>query len=303
MAGEQGFWEKLRAGLARTREGVLGPLTASLRGGNAEELLSRLEEVLLSADVGPEEASRIAREVVASLPGRFSWEDLVAAVERELVAALRPAERALSLSESPAVLLFLGVNGSGKTTTVAKAARLFLSQGHRPLLVAADTFRAAAIDQLKELGTEAGAEVVAHRPGADPGAVVHDALEHAKSVGYDVVLVDTAGRLQTKKPLMEELGKIRRVVEKVLCRPPEERLLVVDATVGQNAISQAQLFHEAVGLTGLVITKLDGTARGGAVLPVVRALGLPIIWVGVGRSLEDLAPFQAQAFVQALLRG
>ncbi len=186
---------------------------------------------------------------------------------------------------------------------MAKVARLLRAEGHQPLLVAADTFRAAAIDQLEVLGEQLGLKVISHQPGADPGAVVHDGLAHARTAGYDVVLVDTAGRLQTKRPLMEELGKVRRVVEKIQGRPPDERILVIDATVGQNAVSQAQLFHEAVGLTALVVTKLDGTARGGAVIPIARSLSLPILWIGVGEGLEDLEPFRTREFVRALIRG
>lgn len=298
----EGFWDRLRRGLARTREGLLEPLRGTRK---ASEFLDRLEEVLLGADVGPEETARIVTGVRGSLPpGEVTWEGALAALEGALVALLKPAERELELPPArPAVLLFVGVNGSGKTTTVAKVARLLSGDGARPLLVAADTFRAAAIDQLVDLARQVGVEVVAHRPGADPGAVVHDALEHARAAGYDVVLVDTAGRLQTKRPLMEELGKVRRVAERVLGRAPDERILVVDATVGQNAISQANLFHEAVGLTGLVLTKLDGTARGGAVIPITRALGLPVLWVGTGEGLEELEPFRATEFVRALLRG
>lgn len=300
---EAGFWERLRAGLSRTREGLLGSLSSAFQGQKTAELRDRLEEALLAADLGPEETRRILAAVEEKLPARCGWEELLRVVEQALVHEFIQAERVFSLLPGLSVLLFVGVNGSGKTTTVAKVGRWLLTQGRRPLLVAADTFRAAAIEQLKELGGIIGVEVIAHKPGADPGAVVHDALAHARSVGYDVVLVDTAGRLQTKKPLMEELGKICRVVEKMTGRLPDERILVVDATVGQNAISQAQLFHEAVGLTGLVVTKLDGTARGGAVLPVVRALGLPIIWLGVGKALDDLTPFRAEEFVRALLRG
>lgn len=300
---EAGFWERLRAGLSRTREGLLGSLSSAFQGQKTAELRDRLEEALLAADLGPEETRRILAAVEEKLPARCGWEELLRVVEQALVHEFIQAERVFSLLPGLSVLLFVGVNGSGKTTTVAKVGRWLLTQGRRPLLVAADTFRAAAIEQLKELGGVIGVEVIAHKPGADPGAVVHDALAHARSVGYDVVLVDTAGRLQTKKPLMEELGKICRVVEKMTGRLPDERILVVDATVGQNAISQAQLFHEAVGLTGLVVTKLDGTARGGAVLPVVRALGLPIIWLGVGKALDDLTPFRAEEFVRALLRG
>jgi len=300
---EARFWERIRAGLFRTREGLLGQIGAVFQGQKSAELLGKLEEALLSADVGPEETSRILKVLEEKLPARFGWDELLAAVERIIAEELKKAERAFSLREGLCVILFVGVNGSGKTTTVAKVGKRLLEEGRKPLLVAADTFRAAAIEQLKELGLAVGLEVVAQKPGADPGAVVHDALAHAKVSGYDVVLVDTAGRLQTKKPLMEELGKIRRVVEKLLGRPPDERLLVVDATVGQNAISQAQLFHEAVELTGMVVTKLDGTARGGAVLPVVRKLGLPILWLGVGKEMDDLVPFRAEDFARALLRG
>lgn len=299
----ESFWERLRSGLSRTREALLGSLAPAFPGQKTAELLGRLEEALLSTDVGPEETKRIVAAVEEKLPSRCTWEELLAMVEGIIADELTQAEREFFPPPGLSVLLFVGVNGSGKTTTVAKVGKWLMAQGRKPLLVAADTFRAAAIEQLQELGKSIGAEVVAQKPGADPGAVVHDALVHAKASGYDVVLVDTAGRLQTKKPLMEELGKVRRVVEKLMNREPDERILVVDATVGQNVISQAQLFHEAVGLTGLVVTKLDGTARGGAIIPVVRALKLPILWVGVGKGLDDLAPFRAAEFARALLRG
>lgn len=274
------------------------------RGRPRPDLGERLEEVLLAADVGPEDTSTIVAAVQARLATGAPDCAVQGALEEALVGALGGAERGFALPTArPAAIMFVGVNGSGKTTTVAKVARLLAQDGARPLLVAADTFRAAAIEQLVELGRQVGVEVLAQRPGADPGAVVHDALEHARSAGYDAVLIDTAGRLQTKRPLMEELGKVRRVVERLLGRPPDERLLVVDATVGQNAISQAALFHEAVGLTGLVITKLDGTARGGAVIPISRVLALPILWIGIGEGLDELEPFRTKDFVRALIRG
>jgi fused signal recognition particle receptor len=302
--GSRTIWDRLRRGLARTRDGLLGPLQGT-KDSVGPEILARLEEVLLSADVGPEETATIIARVEATLAtGGADWPAVEGALAAALRGALAGAERGFTLPPvRPAVLLFVGVNGSGKTTTVAKVAHCLSQDGVRPLLVAADTFRAAAIDQLVNLARESGVEVVAHRPGADPGAVVHDALEHARTAGYDAVLVDTAGRLQTKRPLMEELGKVRRVVERLQGRPPDERLLVVDATVGQNAISQAELFHEAVGLTGLVVTKLDGTARGGAVIPISRALGLPILWIGLGEGLDELEPFRTDDFVRALVRG
>lgn len=295
-------WERLKEGLARTRNALLGPLADGAPRGT--EIAEQLEEVLLSADVGPESTAEVVAQVQARLAQASDGSAVEAALEDALRGALSGAERTFALpSCRPAVILFVGVNGSGKTTTVAKVAHRIVRDGAKPLLVAADTFRAAAIDQLVELGNEVGVETVAHRPGADPGAVVHDALEHARTAGYDVALVDTAGRLQTKRPLMEELGKVRRVAERVLGRPPDERLLVVDATVGQNAVSQATLFHEAVELTGLVVTKLDGTARGGAVIPLTRALGLPILWIGIGEGLDELEAFRARDFARALVRG
>ncbi|HIP99749.1 TPA: signal recognition particle-docking protein FtsY [Candidatus Bipolaricaulota bacterium] len=300
------IWERLRQGLSRTREGFLAPLEAMVkeRGGLDAEALEEIEDLLIAADVGPEAAGELVARLRAGLDkGAVSWDQVQAALEEEVAELLAGAEVDWTPPEArPGVLLFVGVNGSGKTTTCAKVGWMLKRQGLRVLFAAADTFRAAAIDQLTQLGDELGVEVIAHRPGADPGAVVHDALAHAGSKGYDCVLVDTAGRLQTKRPLMEELGKVRRVVEKLAGRPPDERILVVDATVGQNAISQAELFHEAVELTGLAITKLDGSAKGGAVIPIWRALEIPILWIGLGKGLADIAPFRAREFAQALLR-
>ncbi|MGY4706401.1 signal recognition particle-docking protein FtsY [Candidatus Bipolaricaulota sp. J31] len=300
-----GLFEKLRTGLKKTREAFLAPLEESLKTKRKldRELLDELEELLILADVGPELADEIVGMLAEKHGDSLSPEGLEAALEDEIATILAGAERKFSPPpEKPCVFLIVGVNGSGKTTTAAKLAHVFKTQGKSVLLAAADTFRAAAIEQLVELGERVGAEVIAHRPRADPGAVVHDALEHATKKGYDFLLVDTAGRLQTKVPLMEELRKVRRVVEKLAGRPPDERLLVIDATVGQNALSQARLFHEAVGLTGLVITKLDGTAKGGAVLPIWRELAVPILWVGVGEGMEDLVEFRARDFARALVR-
>ncbi len=300
-----GLFERLRTGLKKTREAFLAPLEESLRTKRRldRELLDELEELLILADVGPELAEEIVGTLAEKHGDSLSPDGLGAALEEEIAAILAGAERRFAPPpEVPCVFLIVGVNGSGKTTTAAKLAHKFKGQGKSVLLAAADTFRAAAIEQLVELGGRVGVEVLAHRPGADPGAVVHDALEHATKKGYDFLLVDTAGRLQTKVPLMEELRKVRRVVEKLTGRPPDERLLVIDATVGQNALSQARLFHEAVGLTGLVITKLDGTAKGGAVLPIWRELAVPILWVGVGEGMEDLLEFRARDFARALVR-
>ena len=299
------LWQRLSRGLARTRESLLGPLQSTLSARTTTpEVLDELEEILISADVGVDAAAEIVAGLKERLDkGHLEREELERALEDIIAELLAGAEVSWSPPpHRPGVILFVGVNGSGKTTTVAKVARLLKKEGRSVLLAAADTFRAAAIEQLAELGEEAGAEVIAHRAGADPGAVVHDALAHAKSKGYDCVLVDTAGRLQTKRPLMEELGKVRRVVEKVYGRAPDERVLVIDATVGQNAISQAKLFNEAIGVTGLAVAKLDGTAKGGAVIPIWQALRIPILWVGFGKGLDDLEPFCARTFARALVR-
>jgi len=269
-----------------------------------EEFLDRLEEMLLAADVGVE----ATEELVTPFRGQsaLSFADLEKLLRDKVVQLLSPAQSrpvAAPTEDGPAVYMFVGVNGSGKTTTVAKVGKALAAQGTTVVLAAADTFRAAAVEQLTDLAQRTGLSVVSHRAGADPGAVVHDAVEHARIQGYDAVLVDTAGRLQTKRPLMEELGKVRRVVERLQGRPPDERILVVDASVGQNAISQAELFDQAVGLTGLVLTKLDGTAKGGAILPIWRALRVPIFWVGVGEGMDELQYFSAEAYAQALIGG
>lgn len=300
------MWNKLRRGLDRTRQTLWEPLEDTLKGKRRvdEQALQGLEEMLLAADVGLEGTEQLLaplREQKSLTPGELPT------VLRERVAELlAPAEGELTPAPAgggPAVYMFVGVNGSGKTTTVAKVGRALAAEGSTVVVAAADTFRAAAMEQLTALARRTGVELVSHRHGADPGAVVHDAVEHARTQGYDVVLVDTAGRLQTKRPLMEELGKVRRVVERLQGRPPDERILVVDASVGQNAVSQAELFDEAVGLSGFVLTKLDGTAKGGAILPIWQALRIPILWVGVGNELDELERFRAAQYAEALLGG
>jgi fused signal recognition particle receptor len=223
-----------------------------------------------------------------------------AALKEEMVRMLSVPPQAASGTPSPKVVLVVGVNGSGKTTSIAKLAYKLKSEGKKVLLAAADTFRAAAIDQLKKQGERVGVEVVAHQPGADPGAVVYDALQAAQSRRVDVLLIDTAGRLHTKYNLMEELKKVRRVAAKLDASAPHEVILVLDATTGQNGLTQARHFAEAVGVTGVLLAKLDGTAKGGIVLAIGDELGLPIQMVGLGEGLEDLAPFAAADFVEAL---
>jgi fused signal recognition particle receptor len=261
------------------------------------EQWEELEEILLRADVGV----RATGEIVGSLRARKDITDGMSALRDELLRVLGRPDRTLKQKESGlTVWLVTGVNGVGKTTTIGKLAAQLRSEGHSVVLAAADTFRAAADQQLERWAEIAGAEIVKHAPGADPAAVVFDGVAAARARGRDVLIVDTAGRLQTKKNLMEELGKIKRVLERE-AGEPDEVLLVLDATTGQNGVAQARAFAEAAGVTGLVLTKLDGTAKGGIVVAVQQELGLPVKLVGLGEGLSDLASFDPGAFVDDLL--
>ncbi len=268
-----------------------------------EDLLDELEEALILADVGmatTEKLMSALREGVKR--GNLTTPDEVRSALRDAIAHLLQGETTLRFGPTPpTVWLFIGVNGTGKTTTIAKFARWLQVQKHQPLLVAADTFRAAAIDQLKVWGERLRVPVIAHQMGADPAAVAFDGVQAAKARGYDVVLIDTAGRMHTKINLLEEMRKIYRVVAKALEREPDEVLLVLDGTTGQNAIAQAERFANAVPISGIVVTKLDGTAKGGAVLAIKDRLGIPIKAVGVGETADDLLLFDPFAFAKALL--
>jgi len=273
------------------------------RAAMDDEVWDELEELLISADVGVATTGKLigrVRERVAQdkiKGGALAHSILKAEMVDILKAAVREAPDNLS---SPRVILVVGVNGGGKTTSIAKIAWNDRNQGRKVILAAADTFRAAAIDQLKRLGEMAGVEVVAHQPGADPGAVVFDALQAAHSRQADELIIDTAGRLHTKFNLMEELKKIKRVAAKTDTTAPHEVILVLDATTGQNGLTQAKYFTNAVGVTGIFLTKLDSTAKGGIVLAICDELQIPIQFIGVGDNLEDMAPFDAEAFVEAL---
>ncbi|HEV8438794.1 MAG TPA: signal recognition particle-docking protein FtsY [Methylomirabilota bacterium] len=268
-----------------------------------EALLDELEETLIASDLGAAAAGEFVRRVrdEAARGRAVSTEDVRALLARFLEETLAGAAAPLALGARPTVILMLGVNGAGKTTSVGKLAAQLRTSGKTVLLAAADTFRAAAIEQLEVWGRRAGAEVVRQAAGADPSAVVFDAVKAAHARGADVLLVDTAGRLHTKSNLMDELVKLKKVVSRQLPGAPHECLMVLDAPTGQNGLQQAKMFHEAVGLTGLVLTKLDGTAKGGIIVRIYQELGIPIKLIGMGEHIEDLQPFEPKAFVHALI--
>ncbi len=298
------MFRRLRDRLSRTREALGGGLDRLFRGRKVvdAELLEDLEELLITADLGVETSLFLIQALQDKLRRRelADVEKLKAALQEEMVALLAgpaPQDR----SAHPWVVLVVGINGVGKTTTIAKLAHQDRQQGLTPMLVAGDTFRAAAVEQLEIWGERVGAAVVKQKTGADPAAVVFDGLAAAVARGVDTVYVDTAGRLHTKVNLMEELKKINRTATKKIPGAPHEVLLILDATTGQNALNQARLFHEAVGVTGLILTKMDGSAKGGVALAVVHETGIPLKYIGVGEAMEDLRPFDPEAFVEAIL--
>jgi fused signal recognition particle receptor len=272
------------------------------RASIGKEVWDELEELLISADVGVSTTEKLINTVKQrSAEEKLDGSHVRSILKDEMIKILNvPSREANANITPPKVYLVVGVNGSGKTTSIAKLAYRLKKEGKSVLLAAADTFRAAAIDQLKKQGERAGVDVIAHQPGADPGAVVYDALQAAKSRGVDILIIDTAGRLHTKFNLMEELKKVRRVAAKLDAAAPHEVILVLDATTGQNGLTQARYFTEAVGVTGIFIAKLDGTAKGGIVLAICDELKVPIQLIGVGEGLEDMVTFDAGAFVEAL---
>ncbi|RME21975.1 MAG: signal recognition particle-docking protein FtsY, partial [Deltaproteobacteria bacterium] len=291
------------AGLARSRAALARSLGRALADeGPLEERLEQLEEALIAADCGVRTASRLVEAIRRRAPADADADALRSLLAEELRASLGPpATIAEPPAKPPLVILVVGVNGSGKTTTIGKLAHRYIAEGKKVLLGAGDTFRAGAIEQLQVWGERAGAPVVAHQAGADPAAVTFDAIKAGEARGADVVICDTAGRLQAQKTLMDELGKVVRVMKKARPDAPHEVLLVLDATIGQNALSQARVFKEVVGVTGVALTKLDGTARGGVVVAVHEELGLPVKLVGLGEGADDLRDFDPDAFVDALL--
>ncbi len=301
-----GFFDKIKAGLARTRESMtvgMNNMFASFTGEN-DEFYDELEETLIMADVGVDvsvEAVEKLRGVVHER-GLRGGEELKDAFAEILTEALCVGERSLRLDTKPSVILMVGVNGVGKTTTIGKLAARMTAEGRRGLLCAGDTFRAAAAEQLAVWAERAGAERARHVSGSDPAAVVFDAIAAAKARGADVVIVDTAGRLHNKQNLMNELSKIRRIISRELPDADVETLLVLDATTGQNGLLQARSFKDAADISGIVLTKLDGTAKGGIAFAISNELGVPVKYVGVGEQADDLMPFEPSDFVRALLQ-
>jgi fused signal recognition particle receptor len=298
------FKKKTEQALKRTKEAWFGKITSLFERQTIDKgLWDELEELLIAADAGVETTEKLIGRVRERVnKQKISDAHMVRTVlMEEMTSMLQVDGNGPVAPAPPRVVLVVGVNGSGKTTSIAKLGYIYKRDGSKVMLAAADTFRAAAIDQLKWWGGEIGAEVIAHQPGADPGAVVFDAIQAAKTRGAQTVIVDTAGRLQTKFNLMEELKKIRRVAQRVDSTAPHETLLVLDANTGQNGVSQAKSFTEAVGITGIILTKLDSTAKGGIVLAICDQLKIPVRFIGTGETVEDMAPFDPKSFVEAMM--
>ena len=298
-----GFFSKIGEGLRKTRESLMGTVNSMLHAFTRidEELFEELEEILITGDVGVATAQAVCAKLREMVKERNITDPAaIRGLLRETVAEMLSGGQELTLRTRPSVVLVIGVNGVGKTTTIGKMAAQLKAEGKQVILGAADTFRAAAIEQLEIWAQRAGVDIIRHGQGADPAAVVFDTLSAAKARNADVVICDTAGRLHNKKNLMDELHKIRRIIDRELPDADVEVLLVVDATTGQNAVNQAREFRQVAGITGIVLTKLDGTARGGVVLTIREELQVPVKFIGVGEGIDDLQPFDAEAFADGL---
>jgi fused signal recognition particle receptor len=300
----RGFFRRLRENMSKSRQALGAELQASVFQTLDDETWERLEETLIYADVGATTTAKIVErlETEAGAGELSGGEDLTRRLQELLAEAARTGEDTIDLRHEPTVILMVGVNGTGKTTTIGKIAwHLSKELGQSVLLAAGDTFRAAAVEQLETWSQRAGTDFIRAEHGSDPGAVAFDAIEAARARGHDVVIIDTAGRLHTQDHLMEELRKVRRVIQKQIPDAPHETLLTIDATTGQNGLRQAMMFREAVEVDGIVLTKLDGTAKGGIALAIAQELGVPVKLIGIGESLEDLRPFDPDDFARALL--
>lgn len=304
---KNGFWKRFKQGLSRTRSGLTDGFADLILGKKFidADVLEELETRLLSADVGVDATTVIVRDLTERVARKQLGDvsALLQALENDMAAVLAPCEKPLVIPDRPRpyVMMMVGINGAGKTTTIGKLAKRLQAQGLKVMLAAGDTFRAAAVEQLQVWGERNGVAVIAQQRNADSASVIYDAMEAARARGIDVLIADTAGRLHTQTNLMEELKKIRRVVTKLDATAPHETMLVVDAGMGQNAVLQAKEFHDAVKLTGITLTKLDGTAKGGVVLAIAQKMKLPIRFIGVGEGVDDLREFKAREFVRALL--
>jgi fused signal recognition particle receptor len=299
------LFNRLKSGLLKTKSGIVERVqTVLINRKIDEDVIEEIEEILISSDVG----AAATDQLVTLLKDKVRTAEIkdadtvMDALKHEMTAMLGEYEP-LNLSAKPAVILMVGVNGVGKTTTIGKLASRFRAVGKSVILAAGDTFRAAAIEQLVIWAERTGSDIIRHQSGSDPAAVAFDAVEASKHRNSDIVIIDTAGRLHTKSSLMEELKKVKRVIKKALPDAPHEKLLVLDATTGQNALSQARLFHEAIGLTGITLTKLDGTAKGGIIFAIKKELNIPVKLIGIGEGMEDLRDFEPKEFVKALFDG
>lgn len=301
---KQSWLSRLSSGLRKTRQQLGESIVNVLKGKKKldDETLETLESILLKADVGIDTTQTILNNLTQQLSRQTiqDSEAVIATLKKQLTALLSPHAKVLDINAKPSIFLMVGINGAGKTTSIAKMAHYYQQQGKQLMLAAGDTFRAAAIEQLQVWGERNNVPVIAQQNGADSASVIFDAVQAAKARGYDLLLADTAGRLHTQQNLMAELEKIKRVMKKQDENAPHETLLVVDAGIGQNALVQAEQFNEAVGLTGIILTKLDGTAKGGIIFAIADKLKLPIYFIGVGENIDDLKPFDAHEFVDAL---
>ncbi len=298
-----GFFDKIKKGLKKTRDGFVGQIENLIKSFNGvdKELFEELEELLIMADVGVGTAEKICDELKSRVKSASEYDpDNTIKMLKELIVEMLSDGNEMVINTKPSVILVIGVNGVGKTTTIGKLADFYSKQGKKVILAAADTFRAAAIDQLRIWADRSKCEIIAQNEGSDPAAVVFDAITSAKSKGADIVICDTAGRLHNKKNLMDEIAKMRRIIDRELPQADKEILLVLDATTGQNAVNQAREFSKATGITGIVLTKLDGTAKGGVVLAIKDGLQIPVKFIGVGEGIDDLQPFDAESFCEAL---
>ena len=297
-----GLFKRLKRGLSKTRKTLSGGLEKIFSGKGTidDDLLEALEELLITSDVGVQTTMALMEHVAKQSRNISDADQLKAMLKAEILASIDQSAPPVPIAAIPHVIMVVGVNGVGKTTTIGKLAAKFAADGKKVLIAAADTFRAAAVEQLVIWADRAGADIVKHKDGADPAAVAFDAIVAAAARNIDVVLIDTAGRLHTRVNLMEELKKIRRTISKRLPDAPHEILLILDATTGQNALSQTSLFHDALGITGLALTKLDGTAKGGIVISICNAFNIPLNYIGIGEKIGDLQEFDSKQFVDAL---